>query len=291
MQSLLGATLRAKVHAETADMNGNQEIGKLYECVCGIARDAGAAILEVYDRADFEVRMKSDDSPLTAADLAAHKVIVAGLEAVGDIPVLSEESDLIPWSERQNWDRYWLVDPLDGTKEFVSRNGEFTVNIALIDGGAPVLGVVYVPITDVLYVGLQGDAPEAWIEDAAGRRPIRVRSLGTDSITVMGSRRHGSDALEACLARLRNRFAEVNMTSMGSSLKICLVAAGKADLYPRLAPTCEWDTAAAQGVVEAAGGCVVDANLEILRYNTKDDLVNPHFYVMGDRAQDWAGIL
>lgn len=256
--------------------------------VSEIAREAGAAILGVYNRADFEVRMKSDDSPLTAADIAAHEVIVAGLTRISDLPVLSEESDAIAWSERRTWSRYWLVDPLDGTKEFVSRNGEFTVNIALIDAGVPVLGVVYVPVTDVLYAGTQGDVNEAWVEDAAGRRNIRTRALGNEAITVVGSRRHGSDALEACLGRLRKRFSNVEMTSMGSSLKICLIASGEADLYPRLAPTCEWDTAAAQGVLEAAGGRVVDASLQTLRYNTKDDLLNPHFYVLGDTSHNWA---
>jgi len=262
------------------------------EAVCGIARDAGAAIMQVYGGADFDVRMKSDDSPLTAADLAAHEVIVAGLTQLADLPVLSEESESIDWEIRRSWPRYWLVDPLDGTKEFVGRNGEFTVNIALIDGGVPVMGIVYVPVTGVLYAGTQSaEGKSAWIEDASGRRAIGTRPASDAQLTMVGSRRHGNDALEALVDRLRGEFGSVEMTSMGSSLKICLVAAGEADLYPRLAPTCEWDTAAAQGVLEAAGGQVVDADFQVLRYNAKADLLNPHFYVVGDTARDWAALL
>ena len=260
--------------------------------VCAIVREAGTAIMRVYDGPDFDVRMKSDDSPLTAADLAAHEVIVAGLTRIAELPVLSEESDAIAWSVRRSWNRYWLVDPLDGTKEFVGRNGEFTVNVALIDGGVPVMGVVYVPVTGVLYAGTRdAGGRTAWVEDADGRRPISTRGVDSSALTVVGSRRHGSDALEALVGRLGRHFGSVDMTSMGSSLKICLVAEGRADLYPRLAPTCEWDTAAAQGVLEAAGGRVVGPDFQPLRYNTKDDLLNPDFYVMGDTGLDWADLL
>ncbi len=257
-----------------------------------LARQAGAAILAVYEKEDVGLQHKADDSPLTAADLAAHEVIVNGLARLSDLPVLSEEGTPPPWSERQTWERYWLVDPLDGTKEFVNRNGEFTVNIALIEDGVPTMGVVYVPVKDVLYAGFQRDGGgTAWKEDDTGRHTISTRPFGQDRVTVVGSRRHGSEALDAMLVQLRQHFGEVEMTNMGSSLKICLVAAGAADLYPRLAPTCEWDTAAAQAVLEAAGGVLVDDQFVPLRYNTKEDLLNPYFYVLGSDASDWEPVL
>ena len=268
--------------------------------VIDIARQAGKAILEVYQREDFSVQSKSDDSPLTAADLAAHHVIVSGLTALApEIPVLSEESDDIPFSERQQWSRYFLVDPLDGTKEFINRNGEFTVNIALIDEGVPVLGVVYVPVLDVLYAGtLSGTDDQvraAFVERDGVRKDIRVAPLAPrltagEPLRVVASRRHSSPDMEACMATLSERFP-VSTLNMGSSLKLCMVAEGQADLYPRLAPTCEWDTAAAHGVVMAAGGDVVDAAFRPLRYNTKAELLNPYFYVLGDTSFDWPASL
>ncbi|MFT4631920.1 MAG: 3'(2'), 5'-bisphosphate nucleotidase [Candidatus Pseudothioglobus sp.] len=268
--------------------------------VISIARQAGKAILEVYQREDFSVQSKRDDSPLTAADLAAHHLIVSGLTALApEIPVLSEESDDIPFSERQQWSRYFLVDPLDGTKEFINRNGEFTVNIALIDEGVPVLGVVYVPVLDVLYAGTSVAADDhagvAFVERNGVRKDIRVASLAPrlaagEPLRVVASRRHSSPDMEACMVSLNERFT-VTTLNMGSSLKLCMIAEGEADLYPRLAPTCEWDTAAAHGVVMAAGGDVVDAGLLPLRYNTKAELLNPYFYVLGDTSFDWSASL
>ncbi|MFT4820351.1 MAG: 3'(2'), 5'-bisphosphate nucleotidase [Urechidicola sp.] len=268
--------------------------------VISIARQAGKAILEVYQREDFSVQSKLDDSPLTAADLAAHHLIVSGLTALApEIPVLSEESDDIPFSERQQWSRYFLVDPLDGTKEFINRNGEFTVNIALIDEGVPVLGVVYVPVLDVLYAGTSVAADDhagvAFVERNGVRKDIRVASLAPrlaagEPLRVVASRRHSSPDMEACMVSLNERFT-VTTLNMGSSLKLCMIAEGEADLYPRLAPTCEWDTAAAHGVVMAAGGDVVDAGLLPLRYNTKAELLNPYFYVLGDTSFDWSASL
>jgi 3'(2'), 5'-bisphosphate nucleotidase len=268
--------------------------------VIGIAKQAGEAILEVYERDDFSVQSKSDNSPLTAADLAAHELIVSGLTALApEIPVLSEESDDIPFSERQQWSRYFLVDPLDGTKEFIKRNGEFTVNIALIDQGVPVLGVVYVPVLDVLYAGTSSgpDDPAgvAFVERDGARQDIRVTPLtpriaAGNPLRVVASRRHSSPDMEACMVALNKRF-EVTTLNMGSSLKLCMIAEGQADLYPRLAPTCEWDTAAAHGVVMAAGGEVVDAAFAPLRYNTKAELLNPYFYVLGDTSFDWPASL
>jgi 3'(2'), 5'-bisphosphate nucleotidase len=256
-----------------------------------VARDAGAAILQVYADEDLGVQTKSDDSPLTRADLAAHNIIIEGLhEKAPGIPILSEESDGISFAERSSWDQYFLVDPLDGTKEFINRNGEFTVNIALIDKGVPVKGVVFVPVKDVMYTGDQ-DKGIATVTREGETGAIHVRKLDRASLTVVASRRHGGEALESCLGVLREKFSSIDTTNMGSSLKLCLIAEGEADLYPRLAPTSEWDTAAAQAVVEAAGGKVVDVELKALRYNTKDNILNPYFYVIGDTEFDWNGVL
>ena len=264
---------------------------ELIKVMCAVAREAGAAILQVYGDEDFGVQTKSDDSPLTRADLAAHNIIVEGLQKrAPGIPVLSEESDSISFAERSSWDQYFLVDPLDGTKEFINRNGEFTVNIALIEEGVPTRGVVFVPVKDVMYTGDQHEGI-ATVTRAGATGSIRVRKLDRASLTVVASRRHGGEALEACLNVLREHFVSIDTTNMGSSLKLCLIAEGEADLYPRLAPTSEWDTAAAQAVVEAAGGKVVDVELKELRYNTKDNILNPFFYVIGDTEFDWNAVL
>ncbi|MDY6982865.1 MAG: 3'(2'),5'-bisphosphate nucleotidase CysQ [Pseudomonadota bacterium] len=256
---------------------------ELLESISAIARNAGAAILDVYQRADHGVRFKDDASPLTHADLAAHDIINAALSRLTpQLPVLSEESAGIPWSVRREWTRYWLVDPLDGTKEFINRNGEFTVNIALVEHGVPVLGVVFAPVQNVLYGGAAQIG--AWKEQAGQRERIRTVSIneGQGKLRVVASRRHAGEELEAWLARLQQRFPDLELLSMGSSLKICLVAEGRADIYPRLAPTCEWDTAAAQAVLEAAGGLLTDTKFTPYRYNAKEALLNPHFLALGD---------
>ncbi|MGH8191460.1 MAG: 3'(2'),5'-bisphosphate nucleotidase CysQ [Rhodanobacteraceae bacterium] len=247
-----------------------------------LARRAGAAILDVYADS-FSVETKSDNSPLTAADMASHRVIVEGLRALTpDIPVLSEESKSIGWSERRGWDRYWLVDPLDGTREFVKRNGEFTVNIALIEQHVPVLGVVLLPVTGELYYGVAGDG--AFQESAPGALPQPITTRAAPAIPVVaGSRSHGSERQAAVLAGLGDH----RLVSVGSSIKFCMVARGDADLYLRLGPTSEWDTGAAQCVVEQAGGAVVDLHGEPLRYNRKDSLLNPEFLAVGDTSVDW----
>ncbi|MDJ0738614.1 MAG: 3'(2'),5'-bisphosphate nucleotidase CysQ [Gammaproteobacteria bacterium] len=251
-----------------------------------IAKAAGAAILDIYHQ-DFAVDHKDDSSPLTAADLASHRTIVQGLAGLdADIPVLSEEGADIPFAQRRDWERYWLIDPLDGTREFVKRNGEFTVNIALVEHGRPTLGVVHVPVTGISYVGVAGEG--AWKLDADGEgREIQVAAALHRPVRVAGSRSHAGDSLKRFLERL----GEHEIVSMGSSLKLCLVAEGAADVYPRLGPTSEWDTAAAQAVVEAAGGRVTDTALEPLRYNTKESLLNPHFLVFGDSSEDWGRYL
>jgi 3'(2'), 5'-bisphosphate nucleotidase len=247
-----------------------------------LARRAGDAILEVYQH-DFNVEHKADNSPLTAADMAAHRCIVAGLrEHTPDIPVLSEESSDISWDTRRAWSRYWLVDPLDGTREFVKRNGEFTVNIALIENHRPVMGVVQAPVTGDLYYARLGEGAfrQATPDDAAV--PIEVRSAATP-LVVAGSRSHANDRQKELLSRI----GPFELVPRGSSLKFCLIARGDADLYLRAGPTSEWDTAAAQCVLEAAGGSVCMFDGTPLRYNTKASLLNPEFIAVGDRSVDW----
>ena len=236
-----------------------------------IARAAGDAILAIY-RQPFAVEYKQDESPLTAADQGAHEVIVQALARLTpDIPVLSEESDAETMQARLGWSRYWLVDPLDGTKEFVSRNGEFTVNIALIDHGRPVWGLVYAPVLDKLWYG--GKGVGAWRVADGTHKAIQTRPHEAGQAwRVVGSRNHLSQATLDYLAPL----GEVELVSMGSSLKFCIIAEGGAELYPRLAPTCEWDTAAAQAVLEGAGGSVTQLDGSALAYN-KPDILNPWF--------------
>lgn len=268
---------------------------QLLDQVVNIAHLAGEAILEVYhDKDGFDSETKADNSPVTKADLAAHAILSPALAAIDpNIPVLSEESTIPDYETRASWQRYWIIDPLDGTKEFIKRNGEFTVNIALIENGVPILGVVYVPVADIYYLGAKGLGAS---KIAGGTEtPIQIKSLKQkatgEPLIVVASRSHGSEAVEECIAKLTKEFGKVERSSMGSSLKLCLVAEGAADIYPRLAPTSEWDTAAAQAVVEAAGGIVVDAELKELRYNTKADILNPYFYVLGDTEFNWSALL
>lgn len=260
--------------------------------VLAIAQQAGEAILAVYNAAgDLQVESKADNSPLTLADEASNECIVAGLTALdASIPIVSEESPLPAFAERSGWQRFWLVDPLDGTKEFIKRNGEFTVNIALIENGEPILGVVLAPAITTTYLGAVGLG--AFREKNGGaRESISVRRLGDAAITVIGSRSHGAEALEVLLESLRARFADVQMSNMGSSLKFCRVAEGEADLYPRLTPVCEWDAAAAHAVLRAAGGEVFNIDLVPLRYNRKEDLLVPQFIAAGDLQAPWAALL
>lgn len=270
-----------------------QQSQQLIDQLLPLAEAAGQAILAIYNAEEgFSVDHKADDSPLTQADLAAHRLLVQGLPALLDgVPVLSEESQLPDYAVRGGWHRYWLIDPLDGTKEFVNRNGEFTVNVALIDQGVPVLGLVHVPVKAVTYYGAQGLG--ACRLDAQGKHPLSTRKV-QDSlrqglpIALVASRNHGAQAVDKLMASLeRDTGQPVETRNMGSSLKLCLVAEGSADLYPRLALTSEWDTAAAQAVVEAAGGAVVDTDFKVLRYNQKDNILNPFFYVIGDISYPW----
>lgn len=251
------------------------------------AIDAGTAIMHVYDTA-FKVDVKSDHSPLTKADREAHNVIAKQLEKTG-LPVLSEEGRDIPYDERSKWERFWMVDPLDGTKEFVKRNGEFTVNIALIENGKPSAGVIFVPVSKVLYVGWVGDS--AWkfkLSDRESSFTWRdLTTVGeklpiikhTTDYRIVGSRSHNSPDTEAFINRARQEYEHVRLVSMGSSLKICLVAEGQADVYPRFAPTMEWDTAAGHAIAKAAGKNITDHfTQQEMEYN-KPNLLNNWFLV------------
>lgn len=246
-----------------------------------IAERAGQAILEIY-ASDFTATEKADHSPLTEADLAAHQIIVAALrELTPEMPVLSEESAQIPYAVRRGWERYWLVDPLDGTREFIKKNGEFTVNIALIEHGEPIIGVVHVPVTATSYLGCKGVG--AFRQDAKGNAPIQVQLPPASPPRVVASRSHRGPEVDAFLDKLGPH----DVVSVGSSLKFCLLAEGRADIYPRLGPTCEWDTAAGHAVAAAAGATVTDVNGAPLRYNQKETLLNPYFLVIGDPDFDW----
>ncbi len=261
------------------------ELKPWVEPLVKMAEDAGLAILDIYDT-DFEVEQKDDQSPLTKADLASNDIIVARLrELTPEIPIISEEAGLPDFSERGKWDCYWLIDPLDGTKEFVNRNGEFTVNIAFIRNHQPVLGVVHVPVRKTTYIGCEGLGAERRESDQAPER-ITVALESSSPVRVVGSRSHLGDSLNTFLERL----GDFEMHPMGSSLKFCLVAEGGADVYPRLGLTSEWDTAAAQAVVEQAGGQVLELDGSPLSYNKKEDILNPHFLVIGAQDHDWLGL-
>ncbi|AMT86766.1 MULTISPECIES: 3'(2'),5'-bisphosphate nucleotidase CysQ [Pseudomonas] len=259
--------------------------------VVALALQAGEAILPFW-RAGVEVTAKSDDSPVTAADLTAHHLIVAGLTALDpSIPVLSEEDADIPQSVRAGWQRWWLVDPLDGTKEFISGSEEFTVNIALIENGRVVFGVVTMPTNGRFYVGGAGFG--AWRGDEGGTpTAIQVRDVPApgEAFTVVASRRHSSPEQERLLVGLSASLGELQLANIGSSLKFCMLAEGAADCYPRLAPTSQWDTAAAQGVLEGAGGEVLDLKGEAFSYPARESLLNEFFLALPAKAA-WRGRL
>ena len=252
---------------------------KYLQAVLITARQAGAAIMEIYRTGQTGESSKADNSPLTLADLASHQAIVEALTRLTpDIPILSEEAADIAYPERSHWARFWLIDPLDGTKEFIKRNGEFTVNIALIENGKPVLGVVYAPVPDVYYYGAYGTSAFVQRGNAAPQAiAVKLRVAG-EQIKVVASRSHSDARTEALLKYLAKHLGDYQCISMGSSLKLCLVAEGAAHFYPRLGPTMEWDTAAAHAVVNAAGGTVCNMNGVELCYN-KEDLHNPEFFV------------
>ena len=258
---------------------------------------AGRAILEVYESADMQIERKADDSPLTLADRRSHETIMADIADLG-LPVLSEEGRDIPFEERSRWPRMWIVDPLDGTKEFIKRNGEFTVNIALAEDGEPTMGIIYVPVMDCLYfadhrlgsykidncrkTGVDNDLANGTIGigELIGKAvPLPAAPDADRPFTIMGSRSHATPELEAYVEAMRRKYSHVEFISAGSSLKICRVAEGAADVYPRLGPTMEWDTAAGQAIAVASGATVIRHDDGTpLTYN-KENLLNPWFIV------------
>jgi len=251
-----------------------------------LARDAGESIMSFYRQGETQTWTKKDDSPLTVADLASHEVIAAGLALLTpDIPVLSEESTAISWQERQQWSTYWLVDPLDGTKEFIKQNGEFTVNIALIENHQPTLAVVYAPALDKMYyasttlgcfVSENGQTPQT----------LKLNSDVQQPVKVVGSRSHPSPEMAEFVAQ----FDDAEIVPTGSSLKFCLVAQGLATVYPRLGPTMEWDTGAGQCIAQCAGATVSLFNGDALDYNNKESLLNPLF-IVAHPSLDWKNTL
>jgi 3'(2'), 5'-bisphosphate nucleotidase len=262
------------------------DLEKMLPAIVQLAKQAGERILAIYQQ-DFSILHKKDETPVTEADMAAHAIIDDGLEEIADeYPVLSEESTSIPFEDRARWQTYWLVDPLDGTREFIKRNGEFTVNIALIDDHQSILGAIYAPVLGVSYYAAKGLGA---YKQESGKQPerISVNKNAGDKIIVAGSRSHQSEELKRFLANL----PDYELISMGSSLKSCLVAEGKADIYARLGPTSEWDTAAAHCIVTEAGGFITKTDMQALAYNTKESLLNPHFFVFGDTQKNWASYL
>jgi 3'(2'), 5'-bisphosphate nucleotidase len=246
------------------------------DALVDLARQAGDVVMSVYAQ-DFDVMHKGDQSPVTVADERAEAVIVAGLRALdASIPIVAEESMAKGQRPAALGTRFWLVDPLDGTKEFIRRNGEFTVNIALIENGAPVMGVVYAPALGRMYAGAAGLGAYRWLDNAQKTEAIAVRRADTSALVAVASKSHRTPETDAYL----NRLPVTDSRSAGSSLKFCLVAEGSADIYPRFGPTCEWDTAAGDAVLRAAGGAVLDFSGAPLRYG-KPDFLNPHFLAHG----------
>lgn len=267
------------------------------DALLSLCADAGDLIAREYHgaRAD-EYREKSDDSPITRADVAAHHCLVEGLRRLlPDIPVLSEESPLEVKAQRHGWERLWLVDPLDGTREFLDRSGEFTVNLALVESGVPRLGILYLPLERVAYLGIPGD--NGWrcerTDGHWGRRELRPRPFARESgITVLASRRHRNARLDSTLSLLASRAGPIERRDSGSALKFTQLADGGGDCYPRFSPCSEWDVAAGQAILESVGGAVLGLDGRPLRYNARDTLLSPHFLAVADGgASLWGELL
>jgi 3'(2'), 5'-bisphosphate nucleotidase len=254
------------------------DLTALAEGLMPVAAQAGEAIMKIYD-AGFEVRRKQDNSPLTLADLESQRIIIDALQRLTPgIPILSEESAAAPWEQRQHWRELWVVDPLDGTREFVKRNGEFTVNIALVRDHEPVLGIITAPAKGLCYWGADGVGA---FSEHPGSERTRIHTIAPPTpLRVIGSRSHAGGQTAAYLTQLAPHV----ITGMGSSLKFCLIAEGKADLYPRFGPTSEWDTAAGQALLEAAGGQVTRFDGHRLRYNCRESLINGDFIAFSTPA-------
>jgi 3'(2'), 5'-bisphosphate nucleotidase len=263
-----------------------EDYSQLLRPVYELAEQAGQAIVKLYNKDNANVNLKADNTPVTEADLVANRIIVEGLKKLTpNTPILSEEFAEVAFSERESWQQYWLIDPLDGTKEYIERTDEFTVNIALIDQHEPVLGVVLAPVKGIGYEACRGCG--AFKRGTQGMYHfIQTRTRPEELLTITISRRHGKRATE-----LLQRFGDYEVLHRGSALKICLVAEGVADIYPRLGPTSEWDTAAGQCILEEAGGRLMDFQGQEIRYNTKASTLNPEFMAVGDYSYDWLALL
>ena len=258
------------------EWSSDMDLALLLEASKEAALAAGNKILEIYGSGDFSIEAKTDNSPLTLADKAAHSAILSILDET-ELPILSEEGIDIPFETRSTWEYFWMVDPLDGTKEFIKKNGEFTVNIALIHRQKPVLGVVYAPVLDEMYWAIAGQGSFREVGDITEQISISANTITDQSLRVVASRSHMSEETQNYVDTLRNP----QIVSKGSSLKFLLVASGQADVYPRFGPTMEWDTAAADIIVTEAGGKVLlEDQVTPLSYN-KENLLNPHFLVLG----------
>lgn len=253
-----------------------------------IAKRAGEAILAVYEQSELGIETKSDATPVTRADMHANAVIEAGLQLLPEqYPILSEESVHASFDERRDWSRYWLVDPLDGTQEFINRNGEFSVNIGLIENSYPLFGMVYIPATNTSYWG--GKELGAF-RQKDNQLPVAIhpRTFNPEQdVVVLGSRSYGTDRAKAYLKQLQSFYSNLEFNPVGSALKSCFIADGQADIYPRIGPTSEWDTGAVQAVVEGAGGLFLNPEGERFSYNRKESLVNSDFLVIGDTSINW----
>lgn len=266
-----------------------QQLEELLPEVLRIAKEAGEKIMEVYDKG-FDIEIKEDNSPVTTADLAANDLIEAELEKLSiQFPILSEESAKLPFDERISRETYWLVDPLDGTKEFINRRDSFTVNIALIHKNKSILGVIVAPALDLSYYACKGCSSFKDDSNSVGKK-ISARKL-SGKLSFAGSRSHAGEVLTQFLENVKADLGEYDLVSMGSSLKMCLVAEGTVDLYPRLGLTSEWDTGASHCIVDEAGGQLVKTDMSPLLYNTKDSLLNPFFFTIGDNNIDWVSYL
>ena len=262
---------------------------KLIEQLIDISKEAGEAILEIYST-NFDYKVKDDSSPLTKADIVSNNIICERLESLNpNIPILSEENSEIPFKIRSSWKQYWLIDPLDGTKEFIKRNGEFTVNIALIDNMKPVIGVIHAPVLNETYWGSISEG-SFYLKENNQEEKLCIEKDISNIVTVAVSRSHPSEKLNAFLKKIEG----CNIITVGSSLKFCLIARGLADIYPRFGPTSEWDTAAGEAILKYSGGEIVTSHAKNIQYNTKNDHINPNFIAHNnqlDLVKEWKKII
>lgn len=265
-----------------------------YADVIALAREAGEAILSIYNRSEYTAIEKSDDSPLTEADIAANNILVAGLTRIRDIPIISEEADTPSLEERKQWSQFWLIDPLDGTKEFIDRNGEFTINIALIQNHTPIFGLIYAPVSNEVFYGgdgkaycIRGNQAPTLLKSSSPSAQVREQN----HIRVFGSRRHATEQLKHLCEHLRDRLSQVELISVGSALKLGYLADGQAELYPRFGNVSEWDIAAGHAILRCVGGDILTRQYEPIRYGDKPGMVVPGFFAVGCLDFDWRPLL